>query len=252
MKTTVAVVILAMAASLQAQWRHFPTPGIPRTADGKPDLAAPAPRSQDGKPDFSGVWQPGPGYIENLAKDLKPDAVPFQPWAEALFRERRANLSKDDPTGHCIPGGVPRADAVPYPFKIVPTPDALLILYEAVLSFRQVFLDGRALPKDPNPTWMGYSVGRWEGDSLVVETSGFNNQGWLDNEGRPATDALHVTERFRRPDFGHLAIDITVNDAKAYTRPWTVTLPLTLLPEGELIEYICDENNKDVEHLVGK
>ncbi|MBZ5578715.1 MAG: hypothetical protein LAP40_19305 [Acidobacteriia bacterium] len=251
-RTGIALVVLVMAVPLEAQWLRFPTPGIPRTADGKPNLAAPAPRTQDGKPDLSGVWQPKAGYISNIGQDLKPEDIPLQPWAAALYRQRRANESKDDPTGHCIPGGVPRADAVPYPFKIVPAPGMMLILYEAVLSFRQIFLDGRALPKDPNPTWMGYSVGHWDGDSLVVETTGFNDQGWLDNDGHPATDAERVTERFRRRDYGHLDIEITIDDAKAYTRPWTVTLPLTLLPEGELIEYICSENNKDVEHLVGK
>jgi hypothetical protein len=242
---------LASAQFASAQWLNIKTPGIPRMPDGKPNLSAPAPRTQDGKPDLSGLWKPSPPYIGNLASDLKGDA-PFTPWAAALFKQRRATESKDDPTGNCIPGGVPRADAVPYPFKIVNSERMVVILYEAVLSYRQIFTDGRELPRDPNPTWMGYSVGHWEGDALVVETAGFNNQGWLDNDGRPATDALQVIERFRRKDFGHMDIEITINDSKAYTKPWTVTLPVALMADGELIEYICNENNKDLEHLVGK
>jgi hypothetical protein len=193
-----------------------------------------------------------PTYIENIARDLKPADVPFQPWAKKLFDERRATLSKDDPTGYCIPGGVPRSNAVPYPFKVAQLPGMVVILYEAVHSFRQIFMDGRELPKDPNPTWMGYSVGRWDGDTLAVETTGFNDHGWLDNDGHPNTDRLRVTERFHRKDFGHMDIQVTVDDAKAYTKPWTATLPLTLQPDTELLEYICGENNKDIEHLVGK
>jgi hypothetical protein len=240
-----------MAAIASGQWLSIRTPGIPRLPDGKPNLAAPAPRSHDGKPDLSGLWKPSPPYIGNLASDLKGDA-PFQPWAAALFKQRRDTESKDDPTGNCIPGGVPRSDAVPYPFKIVNSEKMVVILYEAVHSYRQIFTDGRELPKDPNPTWMGYSVGHWEGDDFVAQTAGFNNQGWLDNDGRPATDALHVTERFRRKDFGHMDILITIDDPKAYTKPWMVTLPLKLMPDTDLLEYVCNENNKDLQHLVGK
>jgi len=235
-----------------AQWLNYPVKGTPRLPDGKANLSAPAPKTPEGKPDLSGVWLVKPTYIENIAKDLMPGDVPFQPWAKKLFDERRATLSKDDPTGYCIPGGVPRSDAVPYPFKVVQPPGMVVILYEAVHSFRQIFLDGREIPKDPNPTWMGYSVGHWDGDRLVIETAGFNDHGWLDNDGRPNTEALHVTERFQRRDFGHMDIQVTVDDAKAYTKPWTVTLPLTLQPDTELLEYVCGENNKDVEHLVGR
>jgi len=243
---------LLLAAPAAAQWPARTPPGTPRLPDGKPDLSAPAPRLPDGKPDLSGVWQPAPGYISNIAFKLKPEEVPYQPWAKALFDKRRATESKEDPTGWCIPGGVPRSDAVPYPFKVVNTRDMVIILYEAVHSYRQIFTDGRALPSDPNPTWLGYSVGHWTADALVVETAGFNDKGWLDNDGKPASDALHVTERFVRKDFGHMDIQITIDDSKAYTKPWAVTLPLTLQPNGELIEYICDENNKDLQHLVGK
>lgn len=249
---SVAALLALSAAPGRAQWLNYKTPGTPRLADGKANMSAPAPRTPDGKADITGLWITDGRYVADIAKDLKPGSVPYQPWAEALYQKRRANESKDDPTGHCIPGGVPRSDAVPYPFKILTLPGEMLVLYEAVHSYRQIFTDGRPLPKDPNPTWMGYSIGHWDGDTMVVETAGFNNYGWLDNDGKPATDALHVTERFRRKDFGHLEIQATIDDPKAYTKPWTVTLPYVLMPDTELLEYICDENNKDVQHLVGK
>jgi hypothetical protein len=235
--------LMISVIALSAQW-HYPTAGIPRTADGKPNLSAPAPRTSDGKPDITGLWKPGNGYVGNIAKDIKPEDVPFQPWADALYKERRANNSKDDPTASCIVGGVPRSDVVPYPLKIVQVPGMIAILYEAVHSYRQIFTDGRPLPDDPNPTWFGYSTGKWDGDSFVVQTAGFNDKGWLDNNGKPATELLRVTERFRRKDFGHMDIQITIDDPKAYTRPWNVTIPLTLQADDELMEYICDENNK--------
>jgi len=245
-------VTLALTGSTGAQWLNVKTPGIPRTADGKPDLSAPAPRMKDGKPDISGLWQPPGPYVGNIAVNLRPGEVPFQPWAEALYKQRKETESKDDPTGWCIPGGVPRSDAVPYPFKVLNAPGMVMILYEAVHSFRQIFADGRSLPKDPNPTWLGYSIGHWDADAFVVETTGFNNKGWLDNGGHPATDALHVIERFQRRDFGHMDLVITIDDAKAYTKPWTITMPLKLLPDTDLLEYVCAENNKDIDHLVGK
>jgi len=198
------------------------------------------------------LWQPQGLYVGNIAKDLKPDAIPFQPWAKAVYDQRRETQSKDDPTGYCIPGGVPRSDVVPYPFKILNAPGMVVILYEAVHSFRQIFTDGRALPKDPNPVWLGYSVGHWDGDTLVVESNGFKEDSWLDNWGHPGTEALRVTERFHRRDFGHMDLTITIDDPKAYTKPWTVAPPLVLVPDTELLEYICQENNKDVQHLVGK
>jgi hypothetical protein len=247
----VVVAVGWTAAPASAQWLNHPTPGIPRLPDGRPDLSAPAPRTADGKPDVSGLWRPVGGHIGNIAKDL-PEA-PMQPWAEELYKYRRETLSKDDPTGlRCIPGGVPRSTAVPYPFKIVNTPGLVIILYEAVHAYRQIFTDGRELPRDPNPTWLGYSIGRWDGDELVVESNGFNDEGWLDNNGHPNTEQLRVTERFRRKDFGHMDVEIVIDDPKAYTRPWTVTMPLALAADDEIIEYICSENNRDVEHLVGQ
>jgi hypothetical protein len=232
-----------LIATLLMQWR-YPTAGIPRTLNGKVDLSAPVPRTPDGKPVLAGLWRPGAGYIGNIAKDIKPEEFPFQPWAETLYKQRRATDSKDDPTASCIVGGVPRSNAVPYPFKILQVPGMVVVLYEAVHSYRQIFTDGRPLPEDPTPTWFGYSIGKWDGDTFVVETAGFNDKGWLDNGGHPATEQLRVTERFRRKDFGHIDIQITIDDSKAYTKPWTVTLPLTFQADDELIEYICDENNK--------
>jgi len=233
-----------MAVSPALQWPRKIMPGVPRTADGKPNLSAPTPKTADGKPDITGLWLPQGGYVGNIAKDLKPEDVPYQPWAEEVYKHRRETDSKDDPTAQCIVGGVPRSDAVPYPFKILQQPNEVVILYEAVHSYRQIFTDGRPFPEDPQPTWFGYSIGHWEGNDFVVQTSGFNDKGWLDNFGKPATEVLKVTERFRRKDFGHMDILITIDDAKAYTKPWTVTIPLTFQADGELIEYICDENNK--------
>jgi hypothetical protein len=240
----IVVLVMAMTAALSAQWLDLPTAGIPRTPDGKPNLNAPAPRTPDGKPQLAGLWRPSPGMVGDIARNLKPGEVPFQPWAETLYKQRRANNSKDDPTANCIVGGVPRSDLVGYPFKILQVPGMVVILYEAVHSYRQIFTDGRKLPANPQPTWFGYSVGHWEGDVLVVETTGFNDQGWLDNAGKPATDQLRVTERFIRKDFGNLDIQITIDDPKAYTKPWTVTQPLAFQADTELLEYICNENNK--------
>ena len=236
--------LASAAAPVMAQWLKQPTAGVPRTPDGKPNLSAPAPRMADGKPDLSGLWQPAAILIGDLAANLPKGSVPFQPWAEKLYNERRANESRDDPTANCIVGGVPRSDAVPYPFKVLHEKDLVVILYEAVHSYRQIFADGRKLPEDMNPSWFGYSVGRWDKDTFIVETAGFNDRGWLDNFGKPATDKLRVTEKFVRKDFGHMDIQITIDDPGAYTKPWDVTLPLILRPDTELLEYICNENNK--------
>jgi hypothetical protein len=244
LRVTLAAALLA-ATSASAQWLKHPTPGIPRTPDGKPDLSAPAPRLADGRIDISGLWLPRPGSVRDIRTSLNPgETIPFQPWAERLWKERMANDSRDDPTANCIVGGVPRSNLVGYPFKILTTPGLVVILYEAVHGYRQIFTDGRPLPVDPNPAWYGYSVGRWEGDLFIVETRGFNDNVWLDNSGKPATGALRVIERFRRKDFGRMEIEMTIDDPKAYTRPWTVTLPLTYQPDTELLEYICNENNK--------
>jgi hypothetical protein len=237
---------------VHAQWLKTQSKGIPRLPDGTPDLSAPAPKRADGTTDLSGIWTPPPLYVTNIARDLKPDAVPMRPWAESLYKHRQETKSKDDPTGWCVPGGVPRNNVVPYPFKILYTEGMVVVLYEAVQSFRQIFTDGRALPIDPNPTWLGYSVGHWDKDTFVVQTSGFVDNSWLDNGGHPGTSAMHVTERFHRRDFGHMDIQMTIDDPKAYTKPWTVKQVANLQPDTELLEYICEENNRDVGHFVGK
>lgn len=240
-----AALLVLVVASADAQWLLYPTAGIPRTPEGRPDLTAPAPRTPEGHPVIAGLWRPTRQLIVDIRRGLPPgEAVPYRPWAESLLKARMANDARDDPTSNCIVGGVPRNDFVPYPFKILETPGIVVILYEAIHSYRQIFTDGRALPKDPNPAWLGYSVGRWQKDAFVVESTGFNDNVWLDNLGHPATEQLRVTERFIRRDFGHMDIEITIDDPKAYTKPWSVTQPLEYQADNELIEYICNENNR--------
>jgi len=255
MNRWVIAIVLGLAAApgapASAQWLKQPTSGIPRTADGKPNLAAPAPRMSDGKPDLSGLWQLGLeiGYAANITADLAPADI--QPWASALSRKRLEDFGKDDPevTG-CLPGG-PRHITRSGLSKIIHTPTLMAILFED-LSHRQIFLDGRELPRDPNPTWMGYSVGHWEGDVLVVESAGFNDKTWLDFAGHPHSEALRITERYRRTDFGHLELQVTLNDPAVYARPVTVAAGGTLAADTELLEYVCAENEKDRVHLVGR
>ena len=250
-RKSLAMALLVAALPASAQWLDLPTKGIPRTKDGKADLNAPLPRKPNGQPDLSGIWLvPGLKYLINIAADLKE--VPFQPWAAAEYKKRMDNRGKDDPNNFCLPSIIPEKIAVTSPWKIVETPGVTIILYESRTIFRQIFTDGRALPKDPNPTWQGYSVGKWDGDTFVVETNGFNGKGWLDTNGHPVTDALHVTERYRRQDFGHMDVEITIDDPKAYTKPWTVHENAEYQPDTELLEYICEENNRDVGHFVGK
>jgi hypothetical protein len=254
MKTFLSSGVLLIAlVPLHAQWLNYPTKNAPRTKDGKPDLSAPLPRTKDGKPDITGIWMPnGLKYLISIAADLKPDEVPFQPWAAALYKERRANQGRDDPNNKCLPSGVPEKDAVTSPFKIMQFPGETVILYESRTIFREIFTDGRPLPKDPNPTWQGYSIGRWEGDDFVVETNGLNDKIWMDTNGHPITEAAHITERFRRHDYGHMDIQITIDDPKAYTKPWTITENPSLLADTDLLESVCEENNKDARHIVGK
>lgn len=243
-RTVVLVVMLFASAAPYAQWLNYPAPGIPRLADGKPDLMAPVPRTTDGRPDVSGLWLPQQPYVKNRGTGSEPGVVPFRPWAEALHKLRYDTFERDDPSARCVPGGVPRINLIPYPFRIISAPGRVVILYEISQIWREIFTDGRELPQDPNPTWMGYSVGQWDGDAFVVRSAGFNGLAWLDSAGRPTTDALHVTERFRRKDFGRMDLEITIDDAKAYTSPWTVVVPLAFQPDTELLEYICNENNK--------
>ncbi|PWU06004.1 MAG: hypothetical protein C5B51_13210 [Terriglobia bacterium] len=253
---------LYFAAAAHGQWLKYPTPGIPRLPDGKPNLTAQPPRLTDGKPDLSGIWAVECGiygrddcFIRSLffdaAKDLKADDVEMTSWAKAIQQQREGRDHVDDPYGYCMPPGVPRIDYAGGAFKILQTPAETAFLYESLVGmiFRQVLTDGRALPSAPDPTWLGYSVGRWEGDAFVIETIGLKDGGWLDTKkGRPHSDALHVTERFRRTDFGHMNLAITIDDPKAYVKPWTVNTVLTLLPDTELLEAFCDTHEKTMEH----
>ena len=244
--------LLVSAVQLGGQWVKAPPPGAPHTTDGKVDLRGPAPRTADGKPDLSGMWLSSIRFNNNLAADLKEE-VPMTAWGKAIYDERLANHSRDDPEAYCLPAGVPRTTAAGgLPSRIIQTPGMVVILHETKTIFRQIYMDGRTLQKDPQPTWMGYSTGAWEGDALVVKTTGFNDKTWLDDVGHPHSESLRVVERYRRPDYGHLFIDITVEDEKAYTRPWTVTQDLRLDPNGDLIEYVCNENERDLRHILGR
>jgi hypothetical protein len=254
-----------IAASAPGQWLHYPTAGVPRTRDGKPNLLAPAPRTAAGKPDFSGMWRaadplPCDG-INRVCTDLPislqfsnmgvglPDGLPYQPWASERIQNKGLT---DDPYTRCLTPGGPRMHLLPTMKKVVQTPSLLLILDEHNASYRQIFTDGRVLPVDPQPTWNGYSSGRWEGDTLVVESIGFRDDQWLDARGSPLTEVGKVTERFRRPNYGNLEIEVTVNDPKAYTRPWTVMVRQTAVLDTDLLDLICLENEKDVPHLTVK
>jgi hypothetical protein len=249
-----AVVTLAMSASLAAQWLNHPTPQIPRTADGKPNLAAPAPRTADGKPDLSGLWNKvSPKYSRNIAADLKPEDI--QPWARALVEQRKEDLGRQYMNVLCVPlgpGYATSADSTGAEMiKIVQTPGLILIL-NPDLTYRQIFLDGRQLESAPNPSWMGYSVGHWDGDTLVVESFGFNDRTWLDHDGHPHTEGLRMTERYRRRNVGNLDVEVTFSDPGAYAKPWTVAVRAELAADTEMIEWVCNEGNRGLEHWVGK
>jgi hypothetical protein len=270
--------MIALAATpsfVRAQWLNHRTPGIPRTADGKPNLSARTPRAADGKPDISGLWQtnsappellarlipdatngageePLSQYFINIFSDFKPEDVPFRPAAAELFRQRAANFSNVSPLSHCLPEGMPMIEMAPAPYKIVQTAGVMFMLYERDTTYRQVYMDGRKLPDDPQPSWLGYSVGKWEGDTLVVDSIGFNDRGWLDARAHTHSEALRLTERFRRLDFGHMEVQLTVDDPQTYTKPFSITLKQRLLPDTDLLESFCAENEKDAGHVVVK
>jgi hypothetical protein len=274
MKTTAVVgafLSLSLSATLQAQWPSFPPPGVPRTADGKPDLNAPAPRQRDGEPDLSGVWEttqprraatpavaatgtgeaPPPGaslFFDAGAQT--PGGAPYQPWARELMLKRKADNSKDNPDALCLPMGIMQMTSHPYPKKIVHAAQETLVIYEGSgTTVRELFMDGRALPKDVEPWYNGYSVARWDGDTLVVETTGLMDDGWLDVQGSPLTSAARLTERIRRPNFGTLEIAVTIDDPKAYTKPFTATVTNRLLVDTQLLEFVCID--KSAKHYVG-
>lgn len=261
---------VAAPAELAAQWPLYPAPAVPRTSDGKATLDGPTPRTADGKPDLSGLWENPRGPGGQPAAPVQPtsgppaptfrdvgagfkDGLPFQPWALELRKKRQEQNSKDNPDAHCLPMGFMQFHMHPQPRKIIQTPGLILIIYEANNGQRQIFLDGRGLP-GPNaqPWWYGYSIGKWDGDTLVVETTGLRDGGWLDIIGSSQTDAARVTERFRRVNYGSLEVEVTVDDPKAYTKPWTVKFTQRLMPDADLIEFICSENDTSPSHMVGK
>jgi hypothetical protein len=258
-----AAFLISAATPAFAQWVNYPTAGVPRLPNGKPNLLAPAPRTSEGKPDLSGIWgwednrpcppggcpdqKVGQEFI-NIGWSLK-SGLPYQPWAAELVKQRGSANGKDDPQSHCLPRGAPRIHTDGLLKKIVQTPNLLLILTERDAGYRQIFTDGRPLPADPTPSWNGYSSGKWNGDTLVVESNGFRDGIWLDASGSPLTEAARMTEEFRRPNFGTLEIAITINDPKAYTAPWTVKLRQPLVADTELLDYICLENERDTKHF---
>jgi hypothetical protein len=272
----IAFALALGSVCLHAQWLNHPTPGTPRTRAGKPNLQAPAPRAANGRPDLSGVWRaeaapleerlkqfpdsengtpslgepPASRYFGNILADFKPEEVTMKPWAEELLKQRAASNSKDIPSAKCLPLGLPLMDTALFPHKIVQTPGVLVVLYEDLTEFRQIYTDGRKLPVDPEPALLGYSVGRWEKDWLVVEVAGFKDRGWLDAYGHPFSDAMRLTERFHRRDFGHMDVQVTVDDPKTYSKPFTFRFTKLLLPDTDLVESFC-ENEKDAPRLRG-
>jgi hypothetical protein len=269
------ILVLVCVTSARAQWPAYPERNAPRTADGRIDLSAAAPRTADGKPDFNGVWvnawfydgrvqplpvsppgEPPASTFSDVFANFK-EAPPLQPWAAQLKAARKEQNSKDNPDAHCLPMGLMQFHMHPQPRKIIQTPDVIVILYEGNGGMRQIFTDGRSLPSsDAQPWWYGYSVGRWEGDTLVVETSHFRDGGWLDIDGSPLTDAAKMTERWRRLNYGTVQIDVTIDDPKAYTKPFSLRVHHRLMVDNafdaDLIEFICQENNKAPQLMIGK
>ena len=273
---TVALAILATftPTHLAAQWLQYPTAGVPRKAGGKVDMAEATPRMADGKPDFSGIWttaepnrptgdsasanqgqNPGDAsritasrQMANIGVDL-PGGLPYQAWLVPIVKERTANLAKDDPHIKCLPDNFLRAYGLPHLLKFVHMPNLLVVLNEMNAGYRQVFTDARPLPQDPTPSWQGYSSGKWSGDKLVIDTIGLRDDTWIDWNGSVLTQAAKVQEQIWRPDFGHLEIRVTVDDPKAYTKPWTVTLKQRIVVDTELIDEICLENEQSLKHM---
>jgi len=239
-----------------AQWLNYPARDIPRLPDGKPNLSARAP-----KHNLTGTWMgprgtlgPGgpPRYVTFLAADLPEGSVPVKPSTRTLIRERVDRFGRDNPFSRCLPAGLPMAWMQPAPTKIVQNPGLTIVLYETRGAYRQIFTDGRALPTDPNPSWLGYSVGHWDDDDFVVESTGFNDKTWLDGIGYPHGKRLRLTERLHRRDFGHLDLQVTIDDDEFYERPWTIRVTLELTPDTELLEDVCLENERDAPHMVSK
>jgi hypothetical protein len=246
---TLAAAVVVLAAPAAAQWLDYPTPGIPRLPDGKPNLSAPAPRTADGRPDLSGIWRSGGSrsrFDYDVAQSLKPGEI--HAWAEDVRLQRVQDFRKDSPLARCLPVSLPFLNNRGLA-RIVQTAGLIVVLHESPNSpHRTIFTDGRKLPDNPNPAWLGYSVGHWEGDTLVVESAGFNDRGWLDVGGHPQTESLRVTERFRRRDFGHLELEMTLSDSTVFTRPVVLRMEHLLVPDTALLEDVC-ENERDSSHL---
>ena len=264
--------LIALSAPVSAQWPAHANPKVPRTADGKVNFDAPVPRTADGKIDLSGVWENLWFYNGRIGQPpVSPPGeppqttfsdvgagfnggLPLRPWAAELLKKRKEQNSKDNPDAHCLPMGLMQFHIHPQPRRMIQTPDEIVILYEGNEGIREIFTDGRSLPKngDVQPWWYGYSVGHWESDTLVVETTGFRDDGWLDIWGSPLTDQAKLMERFQRLSYGTLRIDVSIDDPKAYTAPFTVRLNQKIVPDGELIEFICAENERSTAHMIGK
>ena len=262
----IIVALVAAGISTSAQWLNHPTAGAPRTRDGKVNMTARVPRLS-GKPDLSGLWQVqgqprAPGalfglgesensrYFINVLADFPPNDLPLTPAGLGRWKHN-TQPTTPSPIVNCLPDGMPHGNVLPQPFKVIHSTGVIVLLYEVGTTFRQVFMDGRKLPVDPSPTWQGYSVGRWEGDTLVVDTIGFNDRSWLDVRGTPHSEEMRVEERFRRRDYGHLDLTTTITDPKTFTRPITFAVVLDLMPDTELLEHYCAENEKDDAHIRG-
>jgi hypothetical protein len=272
------VVLFGLAATgASAQWIHSPTPGIPRTRNSQPNLSGPAPRAANGKPDLSGLWQVertpfdemtrlfGPGldtlsvpgddlrdfskYAINVLADFKPEDTPLRPEAARITQKNGESGGKDNPTSKCEFAGIPFGGLLPFPSKFVEAPGVIVILQEGDGGVRQIFTDGRKHTADPQPTWMGYSVGRWDRDAMVVDTTGFNDKAWIDGLGHPRSEAMRVEERYRRRDFGHMDVEVTLDDPKMYAKTFSIKYTLDLVPDSEIGEYVCAENEKDLAHF---
>jgi hypothetical protein len=268
MRLFIAITVLTalvIGPPVQAQWQQVPDKSVPRTSNGEPDLTAPAPRAAGGKPDLTGVWLPDadppptefelvegdlplPRHLIDVMADLDPEEVQMKPWAAELFNERLESRGIADPIAYCKPWGITLMMANVLPYKIVQMPDLILILNEQDTIFRQVFLDGRETVEDPVPRWMGYSTGRWDDDVLVVDTTGLTDNTWLDAMGHPHTESLHLTERFRRLDAGHLEVETTVDDPDVYSKPFTYTVTATVMADDDLLEFFCMDNELSSEH----
>lgn len=272
------IICLTLAISVEAQWVNHPSPGIPRTKDGKPNLAARTPTTPDGKPDLNGIWTtdrtplpelerlfpglgdlavPGDGpevlhkYFMNVLADFKREDSPLRKEFVPILIQRGEDQGKDSPTAKCLPPGVPMGDLLALPRRFIHVPGLMVILSEANPP-RLIYLDGRKHPVDPQPAWLGYSVGAWEGDTLVVETRGFTDRSWLDAFGHPRSEAMRITERIRRRDFGHLDVQVTLDDPKLYSKQFSIRYSVTLTPDTDILETVCAENERDVKHMVGK